>query len=172
MSYPKRLSITRLCITIFALVFALSALAQNPEKSSEKSKDNNARSAGTPVLWRDPGNIAAKDLFWGSGSQSTAPNPPFTFVEEDASGTKPKVEVTDANAEKWKVKFGDEVHAETAATRLIWALGYGVEETYFVPSGKINGITSLQRAKEYITADGSLRMRGLNAGQRTSNALR
>jgi hypothetical protein len=153
MSYPKRLSITRLCITIVVLVFALSALAQNPGES----RDKNARAAGTPVLWRDPGNIAARDLLWGSGSQSTAPNPPFTFVEEDASGTKPKVEVTDANGEKWKVKFGDEVHAETAATRLIWALGYGVEETYFVPSGQINGITTLQRAKEYITADGSFK---------------
>lgn len=144
MSYTKLVS-----ITIVALLFALSAAA-----GWSAGKDQNARGAGKPKLWRNPGNIAARDLFWGSGSESRAPKLPFTFIEEDAKGTQPKIEVTDANGEKWKVKFGKEVHAETAATRLIWALGYGVEETYFVPSGKIEGITSLGRAREFVAADG------------------
>jgi hypothetical protein len=42
----------------------------------------------------------------------------------------------------------------TAARR---ALGYAVEETYFVPSGKIEGTSNLKRAREFISSDGSFR---------------
>jgi hypothetical protein len=150
MSYLRRFSL-RFLVALLLAVCASTAL------STDKSKDVKARSDGKPVLWRDPGNIASKDLFWGSAGKSNAPKPPLKFVEEDPKGTQPKVEVTDANGDKWKVKFGPEVHAETAATRLIWALGYGVEETYYVASGKIDGITSLGRAKEFIAADGTFK---------------
>lgn len=60
--------------------------------------------AGGAVLWRDPGAVASKDLFWGNGGRAEAPRPPFTFVDEDLSGTKPKVRVTDARGTKWNVK--------------------------------------------------------------------
>lgn len=159
MLYPRRL-----LIIVAALSLALSALARNPTEQQEQTQKSQKSAAqvksgaqGKPMLWRDPGNIGSKDLFWGNASQSTVPRPPLKFVEEDSQGTQPKVEVTDANGDKWKVKFGEEVHAEIAATRLLWAFGYGAEETYFVPSGKIEGITSLKRAKEYIAADGSFK---------------
>lgn len=115
------------------------------------------------VLWRDPGPIAAKDLYWGVGSAERVPKPPFKFGKEDTSGTKPKIEVTDANGVAWKVKFApaspadNEVHAEIAASRLTWAFGFLVEEHYFVPEGRIEHAQNLSRAAELLTKEGTFR---------------
>ena len=106
-------------------------------------------------LWKDPGPIATRDLLWGSGAADRAPKGPFVFIEEDTSGTQPKVRVRDAANREWDVKFGDEVHAEIASNRLVWALGFIAEEMYFVPSGTITGVTTPGRTKDHIAADGS-----------------
>ena len=117
-----------------------------------------------PVLWRDPGPIAGKDLAQGPTAPDRAPAPPFTFVEEDISGSKPKVKVVDAKGVTWKVKFAgtdptkNEVNAEIAASRIMWALGYLVEEHYYVPAGVIQDVKNLDRAKGVIAADGQFRM--------------
>ena len=118
---------------------------------------------GTSLLWRDPGPVGAKDLYWGVGSANTSPKPPFTFVKEDTSGTKPKVQVTDETGTLWTAKFasrsrtGTEVHAEIAASRLLWAFGYFVEEHYFVGEGKIEGVELGRRASYAVARDGSFR---------------
>jgi hypothetical protein len=109
------------------------------------------------VLWRDPGGIGARDVFWGAGSAAAAPRGPFTFVEEDLSGANPKVAVRDPEGREWDVKFGEEIHAEVAANRLVWALGYFVEPQYYVPSGTIRGAKNLARAAQHIGADGRFR---------------
>jgi hypothetical protein len=126
-----------------------------------KGEDAWRQVEGTPVLWRDPGAIASRDLFWGTGSADRAPKAPFTFLSEDAGGTNPKIKVRDANEVEWSVKFSgteaykNEVHAEVAATRLVWALGYLAEENYFVDSGKIDKLGTLKRAASVVGADGS-----------------
>jgi hypothetical protein len=105
----------------------------------------------TPVLWRDPGAVDPTALLWGPGGPDRAPVPPFRFVSEDMSGTKPKVEVTDARGTAWSVKFDHaEVPAEIAAGRIMWALGYLVDETYLVTDGVIDGVGALERASEAI----------------------
>jgi len=77
------------------------------------------------------------------------------FVQEDHSGTKPKVRVTDADGVFWIAKFpsqsrtGSEVHAEIAASRLVWALGYFVEEHYFVANETITGVTGVRQRTSY-----------------------
>ena len=106
-------------------------------------------------LWKDPGAIDTLDLFWGSGAAERAPKAPFAFLEEDTSGTQPKIRVRDADGRQWDVKFGEEVHAEIAANRLVWALGYVVEEMYFVPGGVITGMTAGRRTKDDVGADGT-----------------
>lgn len=116
------------------------------------------------VLWRDPGAVAARDLYWGAGSEARAPKPPFTFVSENLSGTKPKINVKDAAGVAWSVKLTtarpgqNEVHAEIAASRFVWALGYFVDENYFVPEGRIDGVKDLKRAAEVVGADGGFRI--------------
>ncbi len=105
-------------------------------------------------LWQDPRPIAARDLEWGAGAADRAPKGPFVFVEETSGGSQPKVVVEDRAGVTWDVKFGPEAHAEVAANRLLWALGYFVEELYFVPSGAMTGVTDLGRAENHIAADG------------------
>jgi hypothetical protein len=110
---------------------------------------------GHPVLWRNPGNVAAMDFTGGPGGRERAPRPPFTFLKEDRSGTNPKVRVRDAAGREWTVKFGPEVSSETFASRLAWAVGYFVEPDYYVASGTIAGTHDLGRAKKYIDSNGS-----------------
>jgi len=105
-------------------------------------------------LWQDPRPIASRDLRWGSGAPDRAPLPPFVFVEETTTGTQPKVVAKDAAGVLWDVKFGPEAHAEVAANRIVWALGYFVEEMYFLPGGAITGASDLGRAANHIAADG------------------
>jgi hypothetical protein len=127
------------------------------DKGSKKGKSaSGPAEGGTPALWSDRGDVSSLDLYWGMGSPDKAPKPPFTFVKEDTSGTNPKIKVVDANGVKWNVKFDEEVHAEVAASRLVWACGYMVEESYFMPSAKIQGVTGLGRAKKFVGADGSV----------------
>jgi hypothetical protein len=85
------------------------------------------------------------------------PKPPFRFEKEDTSGTNPKIKVIDANGVRWNVKFDEEVHAEIAASRLVWAFGYNIEESYYVPSAQINSVTSLSRARRFVGANGAIK---------------
>jgi hypothetical protein len=131
------------------------------------------------VLWRDPGPIGAKDLYWGAGSPDRAPAPPFTFVKEDTSGTKPKIEVIDAEGAEWTIKLApaspadNEVHAEIAASRLIWAFGFFVDENYFVREGRIENVKKLSRAADVVGPDGTFRTarfeRRVRGGERFGN---
>jgi hypothetical protein len=110
-----------------------------------------------PTLWHNPGKIERLNFSYGAGGVENAPQPPFTFIEEDKGGSNPKVKVIDAMGREWGVKWGHEVNSEVFATRLVWAAGYYVEPAYFVPSGKIIGAKNLDRAKKLIGSDGSFR---------------
>lgn len=137
-----RRTITRLVFTAAALLtFAAAGAAQETAKKAR--------------LWNDPGRIAGRDLLWGSGSADRTPKGPFVFLKEDTSGTQPKLEMRDAAGRHWDVKFGEEVHSEIAANRLVWALGYVAEELYYVPNGTVTGLTNPGRTKEFIGPDGT-----------------
>ncbi|HEY8461239.1 MAG TPA: hypothetical protein VIM99_12710 [Blastocatellia bacterium] len=138
-----------LLAAIVALSFISSATAQ------KKGKDKAPLKSGKPIIWTDPGAVEQLDFVYGVGGESGAPKPPFTFIEESLSGSNPKVRVKDANGVEWTAKFGTEVNAETFATRIAWAVGYFVEPAYFVPSGKIENLGPLTRAKKSIRPDGS-----------------
>ena len=81
-----------------------------------------------PVLWHQSADIASLDLYEGQGGTKHAPRPPFTFLEENKSGTNPKFDVTDADGHKWRVKLGEEARPEVVASRLLWAMGYIVND--------------------------------------------
>lgn len=129
------------------------------EKESKGKKAKKASTApteaGAPALWEDRGDISKLNLFWGIGSQADAPKPPFQFDKEDLTGSNPKIKVIDANGVKWNIKFDEEVHAEVACSRLVWACGYLVEESYFIPSGQVSGASGLTRAKKFVNSNGS-----------------
>ena len=111
-------------------------------------------SAPADILWQAPTDIATRNLFYGPGSQQRQPSGPLTFVEEDLSGTKPKFIVTDGRGVRWKVKLGSEARAEVAATRLVWAVGYFVEEHYFRRRITVEQLPTLERGQQYVGDDG------------------
>lgn len=157
---------TTLMKSIFATIILLTLgmtyttlSVQSSERLTEKAPARNkilsTTKPGMPIVWRDPGAVEKLDFVGGPGGREGAPKPPFTFIEEDRSGTNPKIKVTDANGVKWSVKWGQEVNAEVFASRMAWAAGYFVEPSYFVPSGKIDGVKKLGRAKKYVDAGGN-----------------
>ena len=114
------------------------------------------------VIWLSRNPVEQLDLFWGMGALERAPKPPFVFLSEDTSGTKPKIQVKDQAGVTWTVKLapadptGNEVHAEVAASRIVWALGYFADENYFVPVTRIEGIKGLKRAASLVDPDGTI----------------
>src|SRR5881397_3772965 len=84
-------------------------------------------------IWRNPGDIASRDLYYGPGGKKHAPRGRFVFIKEDLEGSSPKFTVEDGDGVKWKVKLGPEAQPETAATRLAWGVGYFADEDYLVP---------------------------------------
>jgi hypothetical protein len=101
---------------------------------------------GSSLMWREPVNLETLDLGGGPGGRAGAPQPPFVFREEGKYGTNPKIIVSDSRNATWEVKWGREVKAEPFATRLLWAVGYLVESSYYVPEGQIEGAGHLANA--------------------------
>ncbi|HUQ95883.1 MAG TPA: hypothetical protein VM120_29670 [Bryobacteraceae bacterium] len=109
------------------------------------------------VLWRDPGNLASRDLFFGPGGEKhQPPAAEFTFLKEDSKGSNPKFVVQDVNGVKWKVKLGAEARPETVSTRFVWAVGYFADEDYFVPRLRIRNMPHLRRGGNVVKSDGAV----------------
>jgi hypothetical protein len=121
---------------ILTLALASSASAFQEEESKKKK----VTPQGTPVLWREPADIATRDLFLGPGGEAMKPDlSKVTFVKEETGGYSPKFRVKDGAGKTWVAKLGKEAQPETAAVRLIWAAGYVTEVSYLVPCAKIEG---------------------------------
>ena len=88
-------------------------------------------------LWREPSDIRSENLLFGAGGKEHEPHGPFTFVKEDLDGTNPKYNVRDSDGTKWKIKLGAEARPETVASRFVWAVGYHVDEDYFLPEARV-----------------------------------
>jgi hypothetical protein len=132
----------------------LSAVVATCQGEPKKAKQETTIT-GPGILWREPLDIASRNLYYGPGGEKHRPKPPFRFVKEDSAGSSPKFTVTDATGEKWKVKLGQEARPETAATRLAWAVGYFTTEDYLIQSLKVVGLPlHLHRGQDLLGKDG------------------
>jgi hypothetical protein len=140
--------------TVFLSAMMTAAAAP---AGKDKIADPGVKSAqGT--LWRDPEDIQTRNLLYGPGGKKHQPGTEFSFVDEDMDGTNPKYNVKDSDGVKWKIKLGAEARPETAATRLVWAVGYFVNEDYFVPDLHVSGLPAhLHRGGNLIGQDGEIR---------------
>lgn len=138
---------------ILVTCLSSSALAQKKKKTTKKP----VIAGGTPVLWRDPGDISTRDLKYGPGSAELAPVAPYTFLKQDMVGASPKIQVTDAKGVKWSVKLGEESQSEQVATRLVWAMGYFAEEGYYFDRVEIKGLPRLTKGQEFVEGGSTLR---------------
>lgn len=128
--------IRKLLALLIILLFTFSPFAFAQSRRKEKK----SVPSGRPVLWKNPGNIRSRNLFLGPGGNEMKPDTSsLTFLKEDKGGYSVKFRVRDGRGSKWVAKLGKEAQSETAAVRLLWAVGYPTEINYLVPCAHING---------------------------------
>jgi hypothetical protein len=126
-------------LKLVAVVTLLLGLA-TPALAAGDKKEKKPTPAGTPVLWRVPDDIIARDLYLGPGGEEMRPDlSRVTFLKEEKGGYSKKYRVRDGAGREWVAKLGKEAQSETAAVRLVWAVGYMTEINYLVPCLRIEG---------------------------------
>jgi hypothetical protein len=121
------------------LVLALGVSTTAP---AQKEKKERVQPTGTRVLWQEPKDIQSRDLLLGPGGAEMKPDlSRVTFVRDQAAGGySTNYRVKDGSGKTWVAKLGKEAQPETAAVRLLWALGYATEVNYLVPCVVIEGV--------------------------------
>lgn len=129
-------------LVLFVAFAVLNVAAAGESKKTTKQKTPHAETArnDSALLWREPTDIGARNLFYGPGGKQHEPHGPFRFVEEDLNGSNPKYVVLDRDNVKWTVKLGMEARPETVATRVVWAAGYSTDEDYFLQDLQVDGM--------------------------------
>ena len=123
-------------LMVLMVVLSFSAPAQDKDK---KDKDKKPLT-GTPVMWKDPTDLESRNLILGAGGEEMKPDTSkVTFIEEKTGGWSTKYRVRDAKGNEWIAKIGKEAQPDTAANRLLWAVGYETEIAYVIPHLKIEG---------------------------------
>src|ERR1700693_792783 len=126
------------------------------EKKEQKRKEGEPTPRLPAVIWHQTIDVNQLDLSYGVGGKEDGPSPDakYKFKKEDMNGTSPKFDVEDDHGVKWRVKMGQEPRAETAATRLLFAAGYFVDEDYYIDELHVEGLPSLKRGQSFVTPDG------------------
>jgi len=133
---PRKFGALIALVCIIALVVSSSSALAVQKKPGKKKETP----TGTAVLWREPADIAARDLLAGPGGRASKPDlSRVTFIEEQKGGWSKKYRVRDAAGREWVAKLGKEAQSETAAVRLLWAVGYYTEINYLAPRTEIIG---------------------------------
>jgi len=123
-------------LLLLILALAFSATAQDKDKKDKEKKPL----TGTPVMWKDPTDLESRNLILGAGGEEMKPDiSRITFIEQKTGGFSTKYRVKDAKGNEWIAKIGKEAQTDTAANRLVWALGYESEICYLYPHLKIEG---------------------------------
>ena len=102
-------------------------------------KKNKSDESGKLVMWEQV-TIADRDLLAGPGGEAMKPDlSRISFISAEKNGFSQKYKITDGAGKKWVAKIGLEAQSETAAVRLLSALGYKTEINYLVPELTIPG---------------------------------
>jgi hypothetical protein len=139
MAGTNRPHIRAIYLIIIALLLTTSGIAQKKAKSQLP--------AGKAVMWEKV-NTKKRDLFYGPGGRDMVPDvSKVTFIKEEKGGHNKKYRIKDADGRTWVAKLGREAQPETAAVRLLWALGYKTEINYLVPTITIPGKGTFQNVR-------------------------
>lgn len=144
----QRVSLLVLAVTV--ALFPLLAMCQMSAAAAAIAHPN-------AILWKEPADIASRNLYYGPGGTEDQPKEPLHFLKEDMGGTNPKFYVRDDAGTKWKAKLGIEARPETVATRLMWAVGFVTNEDYFLSDTKVEDMPPhLKRGQKLVGANGDL----------------
>src|SRR3989454_11910514 len=108
----QRHSCKRIPVSLIGLALLLSASIQGQQtkKRHPKPLPNGAK----PVLWREPTDIASRDLFLGPGGEAMKPDlSKVTFIADETRSYSKKYRVRDGAGNEWVVKVGPEAQSET-----------------------------------------------------------
>lgn len=118
---------------LYLLIFTLAAVCAAQRKGDVPSPRS------SELMWEKV-NIKTRDLYYGPGGREMQPDlSKITFIKEEKNGHNKKYRIKDGAGRTWVAKLGREAQPETAAVRLLWALGYKTEINYLVPSLTIPG---------------------------------
>lgn len=152
-------------VLVFLVACALNSWAQTRNDTSKRPKPK--LGSAPAILWREPTDIKSRNLIYGQGGPEHQPVGKLSYIKEKLNGVNPKFDVRDEAGIRWGVKMGNEAKPETAATRLIWAVGYFTNEDYYLPELKVGGNMPLTRGQNLIK-DGKIqgvRLKRHNKGE-------
>lgn len=148
--------VSKVLITAATVLILNFPSAATPPKRYKTKPATETMREGPAVLWREPVDIASRNLYYGPGGKAHEPKEPFTFEKEDMVGSNPKFDIVDQEGVKWRVKMGDEARPETVASRLVWAAGYFANEDYFMPVLHVQNLPRMHRGGDLVSPDGSV----------------
>lgn len=126
-------------LTILSIVL-LSTFAWPGAAQDDKDKKAKETYTGTPILWREPTDIESRNLLLGAGGEAMKSDlSRITYIEQKTGGHSTKYRVRDSAGNEWIAKLGKEAQTDTAANRLLWAVGYETEIAYLIPHLTIIG---------------------------------
>src|SRR5262249_42423267 len=126
-------------LSVALIIIAVAGISTAVGKKY-KSKKNKSIPPGQAVLWTDPGTTR-RDLLMGPGGDAMRPDlRHVTLIEKEKGGYSTKYRVRDASGNEWIAKVGKEAQSETAASRLLWGVGYFSDTNYLVPSVQVDGL--------------------------------
>ena len=129
-----------------ALLLMLSICGVVFAQKNNKKKTPKPPPQGTTVLWQEPTDIASRNLLLGPGGEAMKPNlSTVTFVRDDGGNYSTNYRIKDGSGRIWIAKIGKEAQPETAAVRLMWAVGYATEINYLVPCLVIPGAPEVKK---------------------------
>ena len=149
--FRRRISFGAVCL----LCCLTAGISFGDGKKSAKKEAVSPSEKGN--LWTDLGTSRRATCYTDQAAADHSPQGPFTFDKEDLNGTSPKFSVKSADGKKWKVKMGIEARPETAASRIVWAVGYYANEDYFLPEIQVEGLPArLHRGQKEVGPNGAI----------------
>jgi hypothetical protein len=130
-----RLGLVLACTAVLAACAHFGFTSASNKPLEHLSKAMRLSAIRRAQVWRAT-QVSAMDMWMGpQDKKSFAPNTTIfcDFVNRKSNGHSPKFSCEIAPGEDLKVKYGQsnaEVYAEVAATRLLWALGFGADHMY------------------------------------------
>jgi hypothetical protein len=123
------------------VLLALSLVSFSCAPAMRSTADGPVDARTMAELWVAPASGAARDLLHGPGGRGGMPasTERFIVIDADTTGNSRGYDVVDSRGRKWKVKLGEEVQPEIAASRLLWAIGYHQPSMYYVPALRLAG---------------------------------
>jgi hypothetical protein len=136
MQSPIMVVILASALAVATFVPPTAAAAQHSESAvSNQTGEARRELIARSIVWL-PTNIPAIDLKTGPpGNEAFAPGETVDcdYVDRKLSGATPKFACRIGDGHELKIKYGirnGEVYASVAASRLLWALGFGADRMY------------------------------------------